>query len=151
MATSCIAEQAAELVTSDPDLLRQEFEAIVAANYPWSAAHELRLPPPVRCPVSTRVEPPNDHPEPPTSTNRTFRTTHRRPRPRERSPPVRTAPLSTVLWKEAMSTGSRPDSSSPRRERATPTCPCPSAPSRFLGGIRPPGVTASAPRGAFLG
>ena len=34
MATSCIAEQAAELVTSDPDLLKQEFEAIVAAT-PW--------------------------------------------------------------------------------------------------------------------
>jgi len=92
MVTSCIAERA---VVVDPDLLALEFEAIIAANYPPSAGRVFRRPPPARKATTTRVEPHGRDRRARRAANPRNRIADRRPCARQRSPPARTAALST--------------------------------------------------------
>jgi hypothetical protein len=92
MPTSCIAERA---VVTDPDLLKLEFEAIMAANFPPSAGRVLRLPPLVRRNATTRAEPHRRGPRARPAAEHHVRIVDRRPRARQRSPPVRAAAVST--------------------------------------------------------
>ena len=88
MATSCIAGQAVTTVTTDPDLIALEFEAIIAANYPPPGDRPARRPPFVRRGAVTCVEPPGSGPDAHRTGVRRTRAVQRRPRARERSPPT---------------------------------------------------------------
>ena len=95
MATSCIAGSVVATVTTDPELLLMEFEAIVAANYPPPAGRVLRRPPVVRSATAARADPHADCPDPDMAAPHEVRTVCRRPRARERSPPGRRPASST--------------------------------------------------------
>jgi hypothetical protein len=88
MATSCIAGSDVATVTTDPELLLMEFEAIVAANYPPSAGRVLRRPPVVRSATASRAERPGGHSDTNTTAGGEVWTVRRRLRARERSPPA---------------------------------------------------------------
>jgi hypothetical protein len=88
MATSCVAGSDVATVTTDPELLLMEFEAIVAANYPSSEGRVLRRPPVVRSATASRSDPHGAHSDTHTTGGSEVRTVRRRPRARERSPPA---------------------------------------------------------------
>jgi len=150
MATSCVAGHAVDIVSTDPDLLTLEFEAIVAANFPSSVGRERRCEPAVRCAAATRVAPPGDRASRQPVEVRETGTVGRRPHARERSPPARTPLVSTGLREEVTSTGStgprrHPTAHTPRRQvRVRHPTPSP-------GEVDAPVHDRPAPRGACLG